>query len=152
MWWATGWSSRRRLPPAVMRTRFGTRPVPLENDTGVGMGAVGAVGFVGAGCRWTAVTLGGATSGMSTLGGGSAVVGVTPLSCHFTKTSRRSEMAWSWASARTTRASLRSHVKRRTACTILSTGVRVGWVRYECTNSTVSEIDVALVFELTTLK
>ena len=33
-------------------------------------------------------------------------------------------------------------MRRRTACTILSLGVRVDWVRYECINLTVLEIDV----------
>ena len=38
-------------------------------------------------------TLGGAMSGMSTLGGGSAMVVVTSPLCHLAKMSRRSEMA-----------------------------------------------------------
>ena len=47
---------------------------------------------------------------------------------------------------------MRAHMRRRTACTILSLGVRVDWVRYECINLTVLEIDVAFVFESTNLK
>ena len=49
-------------------------------------------------------------------------------------------------------ASLRTHVKRRTACMVLSLGVRVDCVRYEYISLTVLEINVALVFESTTLK
>ena len=95
----------------------------------------------------TSGTLGGATSDISTLGGGSDMVGVTSILCHLAKTLLSSETSWSCESALTLGASSRAHVRRRTACTILFLGVIVGWVRYECINSTVSEIDVAFFSE-----
>ena len=72
---------------------------------------------------------------------------------HFEKTSRKLAMACSCAALRTTRASSIAHVSSCcTACTILSSEVTSGCVRYECMNSIELDSEVTFVLAPTTLK